>query len=145
MQALRTIHRYWLALLTLAIVVQVGAAGYGAFYAADKTDPGPMTTKQFDHGFSFHAGFGYFIFLGGIVLLLLALGARLGKRGVLRNLAVLVLLAVQIVLAWIGSGTPAVGVLHPINAFLILGLVGSLAYEAWRGTGRTAAVAPAAG
>jgi hypothetical protein len=140
-QVLRTIHRYWLALLTLAIVVQVGAAGYGAFYAADKADPGPMTTKQFDHGFSFHSGFGYFIFLGGIVLLLLALGARLGKRAVLRNLGVPVLLAVQIVLAWIGSGTPAVGVLHPINAFLILGLVGSLAYEAWRGTSRAAAYA----
>jgi hypothetical protein len=140
-QVLRTIHRYWLALLTVAIVVQVGAAGYGAFYAADKADPGPMTTKQFDHGFSFHAGFGYFIFLGGIVLLLLALGARLGMRGVLRNLGVPVLLAVQIVLAWIGSGTPAVGVLHPINAFLILGLVGSLAYEAWQGTRQTAAYA----
>jgi hypothetical protein len=147
-QALRTIHRYWLALLTLAIVVQVGAAGYGAFYAADKTDPGPMTTKQFEHGFSFHAGFGYFIFLGGIVLLLLALGARLGKRGVLRNLGVPLLLVVQILLAWIGTDTPAVGVLHPINAFLILGLVGSLAYESWKGTRQTAAVAsspPAAG
>lgn len=141
MQALRTVHRYWLTLLTLAIVVQIGAAGYGAFYAADKVDPGPLTTKQFDHGFSFHAGFGYFIFLGGIVLLLLALAARLGKRGVLRNLAVPVLLAVQIVLAWFGSGTPAVGVLHPINAFLILGLTGSLVYEAWRGTGRLAASA----
>lgn len=141
MQALRTIHRYWLALLTLAIVVQVGAAGYGAFYAADKSDPGPMTTKQFDHGFSLHAGLGYFIFLGGIVLLLLALGARLGKRGVLRNLGVPVLLMVQILLAWIGFGTPAVGVLHPINAFLILWLVGSLAYEAWKGTRQTAALA----
>jgi hypothetical protein len=140
-QALRTIHRYWLALLALAIVVQIGAAGYGAFYAADKADPGPLTTKQFDHGFSFHAGFGYFIFLGGIVLLLLALGARLGKRGALRNLGVPVLLAVQIVLAWIGSGTPAVGVLHPINAFLILGLVGSLTYEAWQGTRQTATYA----
>jgi hypothetical protein len=140
-QALRTIHRYWLALLALAIVVQIGAAGYGAFYAADKADPGPLTTKQFDHGFSFHAGFGYFIFLGGIVLLLLALGARLGKRGALRNLGVPVLLAVQIVLAWIGSGTPAVGVLHPINALLILGLVGSLTYEAWHGVRQPAAYA----
>ncbi len=133
MQALRAVHRCWLALVTLAIVVQIGAAGYGAFYAADNVDPGPLTTKQFDHGFSFHAGFGYFIFLGGIVLLLLALAARLGKRAVLLNLAVPVLLTIQIVLAWIGSGTPAVGVLHPINAFLLLGLTGSLVYEAWRG------------
>ena len=144
MQVLRTIHRFWLTLLSLAIVVQIGAAGYGAFYAADKSDPGPLTTKQFDHGFSFHSGLGYFIFLGGVVLLLLALAARLGKRPVLMNLAVPVLLIVQILLAWGGAGTPAIGVLHPINAFLILGLVGSLTYRAWHGeTGRQAASAPA--
>ena len=29
---------------------------------------------------------------------------------------------VQIVLAWIGVEVPAVGALHPINAFIILGL-----------------------
>jgi hypothetical protein len=143
-KVLRTIHRSWLALLSLAIVVQIGAAGYGAFYAADNADPGPLTTKQFDHGFSFHAGFGYFIFLGGVVLFLLALAARLGKRPVLMNLAVPVLLFAQILLAWAGAGTPAVGTLHPLNAFLILGLVGSLTYEAWRGgAGRPAASASA--
>ncbi len=141
MQALRTVHRYWLALLTLAIVVQIGAAGYGAFYAADKADPGPLTTKQFDHGFSFHAGFGYFIFLGGVVLFLFALGARLGKRAVLLNLAVTVLLFVQILLAQAGASTPALGVLHPINALLILGLTASLIYKAWRGAARPAASA----
>jgi hypothetical protein len=142
-QVLRKIHRFWLALLSIAIVVQIGAAGYGAFYAVDKVDPGPMTTKQFDHGFSFHAGFGYFIFLGGVVLFLLALGARLGKRPVLMNLLVPVLLFAQILLAWGGAGTPAVGTLHPLNAFLILGLVGSLTHAAWRGgTSRAAAPAP---
>jgi len=144
-QVLRTIHRFWLTLLSLAIVVQIGAAGYGAFYAADKSDPGPMTTKQFDHGFSFHSGLGYFIFLGGVVLFLLALAARPGKRVVLMTLAVPLLLIVQILLAWAGSGTPAIGVLHPLNAFLILGLVGSLTHTAWRGaTSRPTASASAA-
>jgi hypothetical protein len=132
-QVLQTIHRYWLALLSLAIVVQIGAAGYGAFYAADKSDPGPMTTKQFDHGFSFHSGLGYFIFLGGIVLFLLALAGRLGRRPVLMSLAVPLLLVIQILLAWAGSGTPAVGTLHALNAFLILGFVGSLTFRAWHG------------
>lgn len=138
MQVLRTIHRFWLALLSLAIVVQIGAAGYGAFYAADKADPGPMTTKQFDHGFNFHTGFGYFIFLGGVVLFLLALAARLGRRPVLMNLAVPLVLVVQILLAWAGSGTPAVGALHALNAFLILGLVGSLTFRTWHGASRPA-------
>ena len=146
MQALRAIHRFWLTLLALAVVVQIGAAGYGAFYAADKSDPGPMTKHQFDHGFGFHAGFGYLIFLGGVVLLLLALAARLGRERVLWNLGVPVLLFIQIVLARVGAGTPAVGVLHGINAFLILGLVGSLAGRAWRearAPGGAATAAPA--
>jgi hypothetical protein len=47
-------------------------------------------------------------------------------------------LVIQILSAWIGFGTPAVGVLHPINAFLILALTGSLASQAWRGTRRPA-------
>jgi len=140
-KVLRTIHRFWLTLLSLAIVIQIGAAGYGAFYAADKTDPGPMTMKQFDHGFSFHSGLGYFIFLGGVVLFLLALAARLGRRPVLMNLAVALLLIIQILLAWGGAGTPAIGTLHPLNAFLILGLVGSLTYKAWHGARRQAATA----
>jgi hypothetical protein len=135
-QALRTIYRYWIALIFLAVLVQIGAAGYGAFYAADKADPGPVTKHQFEHGFSLHSGLGYFIFLGTIVLFLLALGARLGKRRVLLNLAVPVLLIVQILLAWFGSETPAIGVLHPLNALLIAGLTGSLAHQAWWGTRR---------
>ena len=45
----------------------------------------------------------------------------------------------QQVSASVGSSTPAVGVLHPINAFLILGLTGRLAVEAWWGTRRASA------
>ena len=36
MNVLRAIYRYWMSLLTLVVVVQIGLAGYGAFYAADK-------------------------------------------------------------------------------------------------------------
>src|SRR2546423_7708306 len=95
MNALRMIYRYWLALLSLAIIVQIGAAGYGAFYAADHADPGPLSSDKFDHGWSSHSGFGYFIFLGGIVLLLVGLGARLGRPRIWRVLAVRILLVVQ--------------------------------------------------
>ncbi|HEY8774043.1 MAG TPA: hypothetical protein VIM05_05680 [Gaiellaceae bacterium] len=132
MQALRTIYRWWVALLFAAVVVQIGAAGYGAFNASDKVDPGPLTDKVFDDGFDFHNGFGYIIFLGAVILFLLALGGRLGKQHVLRVLGVPILVAVQIVLAWAGEDHPVVGILHPINAFLILGFVGSLAFAAWR-------------
>ena len=73
MQALRAIYRFWTALVFVAIVVQIGAAGYGAFYAADKSDPGPLSEHQFSHGFNFHDGFGYAVFLGTVLLFLFAL------------------------------------------------------------------------
>jgi hypothetical protein len=140
-QALQTIYRYWTAVVFLGILVQIGAAGYGAFYAADKSDPGPMTEHQFSHGFNFHDGFGYAVFLGTILLFLLALSSRLGRRRVMMTVSLGVLTIVQIVLAWGGEGVPVVGIFHPLVAFLILGLSGRIAFEAWWGTRRAAAPA----
>ena len=139
MKALRTIYRYWITLVWLAVVAQIAGAAYGGFYAADKlgdqkgTDEQKMISeKLYDHGFGFHTGFGYLIFLGAVVLLLLALGARLGKRRTLFALAVPIAVAVQIVLAWASESVHAIGVLHGINALVIFGLTGSMAGMAWR-------------
>ena len=46
MNAFRTIHRWWATLLTLAVVVQIGFAGYGAFSAADKVSNGSIGTDS---------------------------------------------------------------------------------------------------
>jgi hypothetical protein len=135
MSALRAIYKYWAAVLFVGVVVQVGAAGYGAFYAAEKSDPIALTNKQFDHGFNFHNGFGYVVFIGAVILLVLALAARLGKTRLLWALGAPLLVFIQIVLGRVGQDHPAVGVLHPINALLIFGLTGLLAHRAWRGAG----------
>jgi hypothetical protein len=130
--ALRMFYRYWVAILFVGVLVQIGAAGYGAFYAAEKSDPGPLKEKSFEHGFDFHNGLGYAIFLAAVILFLLALGGRLGKQRVLQALAVPVLVAIQIVLAWGGEDQPIVGIFHPLNAFVIAGFTGSLVFAAWR-------------
>jgi hypothetical protein len=141
-QALRTIHRYWAAVVFVAIVVQIGAAGYGAFNASVKTDDHKtLTEDQFTDGFDLHNGLGYAIFLAAVLLFLLALGSRLDRRRVLMNFVFPLLLIVQILLAWGGESTPWVGIFHPIVAFLILGLSGRIAFEAWWGTRRAAAAA----
>ena len=139
MKALGTIYRYWLTLLFLAVVAQIAAAAYGGFYAAEKLGDQKgsdehklISEKVFDHGFGFHTGFGYVIFLGAVVLLLLALVARLGKRRILFSLAVPVAVAVQIVLAWISGSVHGVGILHGLNALVIFGLTGYLNGQAWR-------------
>lgn len=151
MQALRTIYRYWIAILFLAVIAQIAGAAYGAFYAAQKlgdqkgSDESKMISeKVFDHGFGFHTGFGYLIFLGAVVLLLLALAARLGKRRVLHALALPILVALQIVLAWISESVHAVGILHGINALIVFGFTGWLARQAWWGTGQASPSVPRA-
>jgi hypothetical protein len=151
-KAFGTLYRYWITVIFLAVVAQIAGAAYGAFYAAQKlgdqsgSDESKMISeKTFDHGFGFHTAFGYLIFLGAVVLLLLALAARPGKRGVLFALAVPVAVAVQIVLAWISEAAHGVGILHGINALVVFGLTGYLMGEAWRSRrAAPAAVAPAA-
>ena len=139
MKAVGTIYRYWLTLIWLAVVAQIAGAAYGGFYSAEKlgdqkgSDESKMISeKVYDHGFGFHTGFGYLIFLGAVVLLLLALAARLGKRRILWALAVPVAVAVQIVLAWASESVHAIGILHGINALVIFGLTGSMTGMAWR-------------
>jgi hypothetical protein len=83
-----------------------------------------------------------------VLLLVFALLARLGKRGVLFALAVPLLVALQIVLAWISEAVHGVGILHGLNALVIFGLTGYLTGEAWRAhrasTSGAAATVPAA-
>jgi D-alanyl-lipoteichoic acid acyltransferase DltB (MBOAT superfamily) len=75
--------------------------------------------------------------------LLLSFGAR-GKQRILRSLGVVLLVMLQIVLAWIGYGVPYVaGGLHPINALIILGLLGSTTWWEWK-VGRAAGAEPVA-
>jgi hypothetical protein len=150
-KALATSYRYWITLLFLAVVAQIAAAAYGAFYTAQKLGDQKgsdehklISEKVFDHGFDFHIAFGYLIFLGALVLLLLALAARLGKRRILFSLAVPVAVAVQIVLAWASESVHAIGILHGINALLIFSLTGYLAGQAWRGGARKVQSMPAA-
>jgi Family of unknown function (DUF6220) len=153
-KALGTIYRYWLTLIWLAVVAQIAAAAYGAFYSAEKLGDQKgsdehkiISEKVFDHGFGFHTAFGYLIFLGAVLLLLLALAARLGKRRVLWALAVPVAVAVQIVLAWASESVHAIGILHGINALVIFGLTGAMAGRAWRearAAAQAAAPAPTA-
>jgi hypothetical protein len=138
-KALGTIYRYWITLIWLAVVAQIAGAAYGGFYAAQKLgdqsgsdENKVINEKVFDHGFGFHTGFGYIIFLAAVVLLVLALAARLGKRGILFALAVPVAVAVQIVLAWVSGSVHAIGILHGINALVVFALTGYLTGEAWR-------------
>lgn len=139
---MEVVYRVWAAIVTAAVLLQIGFAGYGAFYVANKVDDAPVNDDTFMDGWGLHSGFGYLVILLGLVFVLVALAARVGRPRVLRTLGLFGLMILQMLLAWFGFEFPFIGVFHPINAFLILGLSASLTYEAWRGRGRVEAVAP---
>jgi uncharacterized membrane protein len=138
MNAFRGIYKYWVTILTAAVVLQIFFAGAGAFDTADKVDGGTVNEDSFEDSFGAHIGLGYLIFLGTLVLLLLSFGTR-SRQLILRAVAAVVLLIVQILLAWTGASVPfLLGGLHPVNAFIILGLLGSTTYLLWKGRMDTA-------
>jgi hypothetical protein len=125
----QTVYRYWAWIVVVAIVLQIGFAGYGAFYAAEAVDDGPINDDKFEDGFGIHLGFGYLVVLMILVFLLIAFAARVGKPTIWRNAGLFGLGILQILLAWFGEAVPWIGFLHPVNAFLILGLAASLAWQ----------------
>ena len=138
MSVFRTLYKYWVTILTAAVVLQIFLAGAGAFDTADKVDGGTVNEDSFEDSFGPHIGLGYLIFLGTLVLLLLSFGTRSRQR-ILRAVASVVLLIIQILLAWTGAAVPfLLGGLHPVNAFIILGLLGSTTYLLWKGRMDTA-------
>ena len=145
MSALRTVYRYWMSLLALAVVVQIGLAGYGAFNAAEKVSDNPINEEMFEDGFGAHGALGFFILVGVLLAVIIALLARPGKRPVWLTVVALGLMILQFVLAGIGTDAPAIGALHPVNAVVILALLGSLAAGEWRASkmGMTSQAAPA--
>ncbi len=140
--------RIWASIVSLAIIVQVGLAGYGAFHAVDESDDkGTIGKNVVSDGFSAHAALGYIIFLAALVLLVLALIARrAGGPGRLKwSGAILGLVVVQILLAWAGSASAWLGALHGVNALAVAGIAGSLAGREWaahRGAGGARAPDP---
>jgi Family of unknown function (DUF6220) len=140
----QAVYRVWSAIVVAAIVIQIGLAGYGAFYTAEKVDGGTVDQDIFDDGWGMHIGVGYLVVLSGLLFVLIALAARTGKRRTLSTLGLFGLMILQVLLAWIGEEVPFIGILHPINAFLILGLASSIAYQAWRGPARVERMAPEA-
>jgi hypothetical protein len=130
---LRALYRYGTAIVAAMVVVQIGAAGFGAFNVSDHIgEHKPVSEHTFDDGFSFHTGFGYGVFIAAAVLFLLALAGRLGRPRVAEAAALPVMVVVQIVLAWAAESTHWVGPFHALVAFAILALSGRLVYEAWR-------------
>lgn len=131
---MKAVYQWWATLVFVVVIVQVGLAGYGAFYVVGKTDNGGVANEDtVSKGFDPHVAFGYTV-VALSMLIFVVIGAiagigrwRLGKQGILFGLFVL-----QVVLAAGGYSTPYIGFFHPINALVIFSLSGWIAFTTWR-------------
>ncbi len=133
MSAFRAIYRFWVSLMTVAVVVQIAFAGYGAFTAAHKASKSTLNDDAFSHGFNAHAALGTILVPAALLLFLISIGT-MEKRRILQSFGVFALFVAQILLGWTGADAPYIlGALHPVNAVIILGFLGSITYREWHG------------
>jgi Family of unknown function (DUF6220) len=137
----KAVYRYWAWIVFAAVCLQIGFAGYGAFFVANAVDDNPVNEDKFEDGFGLHMGFGYLVVLLVLVYLLIAFAARPGKQRIIKNAVLFGLLILQVLLAWFGSAVPAIGFFHPVNALVIAGLSGSMAWTYWHATPEAAPAA----
>jgi hypothetical protein len=114
---LRTALAVVAAVFAALIVIQVFLAGLGVF-----DDP---------RAFLSHRDFGYTIGLATLVILVLAIAARAGRR--LIGLAVLglVQMALQSVFIALRTDAPQLAALHPVNGVMLLVVTLVIARGAW--------------
>jgi hypothetical protein len=129
---MREAFRVLTSVLFLAIVVQVGFAGYGAFNAIDKADKGAVTKHTIENGFDPHGALGIIVVAVMLLLFLTAAAGRVGSLYVKWTAGLFTLGLLQLLFGYLGTKSAAVGgFLHGINALAIYAGAALLAHRAW--------------
>jgi len=125
MRLIRRAHLIVAWAFVAGVVVQVFLAGLAVFDDAS--------------AFQVHVSWGYTLEILPIILLVLAVVGRLGRRQGIYAAALFGMFMLQSILVALRGDLPMIAALHPVNGFAIL-LVGiAMAREAW--TARDAATA----
>jgi phosphatidylserine/phosphatidylglycerophosphate/cardiolipin synthase-like enzyme len=119
--------RYVTTLFFLGVIVQFFLVGYGLF------DMKHGATIDNAKSLDAHRGLGFILSdVGSLLMLVLVLLAWPRSRRLLGAwIALAVLAFVQGILATVGFHHWGVGMFHPVNALLLLGLSGRLAHYSW--------------
>lgn len=131
LRAMRSVFRSLTSVLFVAVVIQVGLAGYGIFNAIHKAKTAPVTQKALENDLGAHGLFGYVVLLAMLLLLLVALAGRLGSRESKWAAGIFLLGVLQAILGAASTSAPALGFLHGINALAIYAAAALLAHRTW--------------
>jgi hypothetical protein len=124
---MRQTYRVLSGLIALAVVVQAMAIAFGFFTVGHDVDNGKVLTKSNIEnysplGLSIHAFMGFTLIpIMAIVLFIISFFAKGVPQAVKWAGFVLLAVVVQVALAIIAFNAPVVGLLHGLNAFILLG------------------------
>jgi hypothetical protein len=121
---MRGAYRTVAGLIALGVLVQAAALAGGWFGTINEVDDGATITSDYEGNFghALHGINGMMIMpLLGLVLFIISFLAKI-PGGVKFAGFTFLAIVVQITLAFIAFGVPAVGALHGINAFVVFGL-----------------------
>lgn len=130
---MRTVFRWLTSVLFVAIVVQVGLAGYGAFDVIHKAEQASVSVqkKTIENAFNAHSALGPVIVLAMLVLVIVSLAGRLGEGHLRWSGGIFLLGVLQAVLGIVSTSVPWLGFLHAVNALAIYAAVALLAHRVW--------------
>ena len=128
---LRPVFNFLSSLLFVAVVIQVGMAGYGVFEALHKAKSGPVTEDMIKNGFDRHGVVGMVVLGVMVLLVLVAAAGKLGQPWLKWSVGLLVLGVIQMILGDASSSVPWLGFVHGINALAIYAGAGLLTHRAW--------------
>ncbi len=118
---MQTVYKWWAGLLLVAVVLQVGFAGYGAFFVADKLDGDGKTIDEdrFRTASASTRASATSSGCWGSSSSSSGSSPGSGAGGSAGTACSSLLLTLQVLLAWFGFEVPAIGFFHPVNALLI--------------------------
>jgi hypothetical protein len=121
---MRSAYRYLAHIVALGVVVQAASLAFGIFGVWNDVDAGLVIDESYEGnaGLVTHGVVGMMVMPILALLLLIASFFAKVRRGITWALVIFCAVVLQIVLAIVGFGVPAVGALHGINALVILGL-----------------------
>ena len=121
--------RYVTALFVVGVIVQFFLVGYGLF------DMKHGATIDNAKSLDAHRAVGFLLSdIGAVLILILVLVAWPQRKLLVQWIALAVLAFVQGILAGAGFNHWVIGMFHPVNALILLGLSGYLAHYAWTAT-----------
>ncbi|HEU4947977.1 MAG TPA: hypothetical protein VFT31_12560 [Kribbella sp.] len=127
---MRAAYRVLALLIALGVVLQVAAVALAGFTIANDADDGATIDSNYSNfGQTYHSIAGTVIGVLAIILLIVAFLTKVPRGRTLAGIVV-GLVVLQMLLAVVSFGVPALGVLHGINGLAIAGVAGAAARRA---------------